>query len=753
MFQAVYGSASSHTKLTGHQATTSTLQTMLNQSHTKRTAKTFISEKDIASTTSKTKLLHLLQNYLVSRNSSSSAPGSIYDNMHIIASADQFIQGLLELLQNSSFEKLIDLLDGNCIKNPSSERDINMTDQISSTVDKQLDPISDHLIGVDNMHAESLNQDKAKSCTALYNDSLIYYENLKNQTNYSVSSIYNGSEVDTKTTVSKDEYELNERLASNAKCQYNKIHAKSSHITSRSTADIKNISKDHSQLLHESKHGLRSSNPRKYGRFSSRDLLNSNCTVRKAHKVSGLSPNISHSLCNDSFQKSESTHSNPFKQMEKTKNISIYSPLTSTSTLRQTYPNTHGQKPHKVSSTHCLRNALQQQTEDTKSIAHNLTIADTEIFGHTSVPDTVSTTSFANSFVKSNGIHPCDIDKISNDCINLSVIKCSHLNTLNEIDNSSRNDSRKVAIDAIKLATDWNTHNFSINEHIEKAGLISESCNEDSDNLANSENLIDIISHSNVIVGEESCNNPVKFPRKELEKYHSLERNSSAVQFQTKDFNQYIEEVEHDDSKKRPGKFKNQNHFENKNMKLSGVEKADILNSTTSKSWSKKPPRNNSPIKSAKIHNMKRIGEIFYISVGASFSCFLQEHPMIQGVHLHKGKRKIKHQLVHLCRKENLKGKLTWNRGKDSLERNRFDDFFELTDKGFEEQTEVLEGRSRDQYVVNWYVWCPGHSNCQRKCGGFGKCIQRKYFYILLLNKHYLSVDFILISKRIHNSV
>jgi hypothetical protein len=38
----------------------------------------------------------------------------------------------------------------------------------------------------------------------------------------------------------------------------------------------------------------------------------------------------------------------------------------------------------------------------------------------------------------------------------------------------------------------------------------------------------------------------------------------------------------------------------------------------------------------------------------------------------------------------------------------------------------------RDEYVVNWYLFCPGRGNCRRKCGGYGKCVDSEYIFIFL---------------------
>lgn len=144
--------------------------------------------------------------------------------------------------------------------------------------------------------------------------------------------------------------------------------------------------------------------------------------------------------------------------------------------------------------------------------------------------------------------------------------------------------------------------------------------------------------------------------------------------------------------------------------------------------WSASPVKGMMAIKTAKIHNIRQHGELLYVPVGKSFKEFIKEHPMIQGIYLHKGKREIKKQLAQLCRQYDVSDKMTtWRRGSEILERNCFDDYFELTETGKKEQEEVLSSRKRDQYIVNWYVWCPGHGNCRRKCGGYGACVHGEY--------------------------
>ena len=202
-------------------------------------------------------------------------------------------------------------------------------------------------------------------------------------------------------------------------------------------------------------------------------------------------------------------------------------------------------------------------------------------------------------------------------------------------------------------------------------------------------------------------------------------------------------------------------------------------------------------VKAAKVYNRKQGGEVAYAATGTSFVAFLSEHPLIKGIRLHKGKRQVKKELVRLCHnkdsadpitsvtqtsssltsgsltdtyeagkiikasntdrskasvssqvtspfKADIKSKVQvskaspdkWHRGKDLLERNNLDDCFTLTDEGKLLLTKVQAGQARDQYVVNWYLWCPGRTNCHRKCGGFGKCIAGEHFLNFICMLH-----------------
>ncbi|ESO94330.1 hypothetical protein LOTGIDRAFT_232559 [Lottia gigantea] len=130
--------------------------------------------------------------------------------------------------------------------------------------------------------------------------------------------------------------------------------------------------------------------------------------------------------------------------------------------------------------------------------------------------------------------------------------------------------------------------------------------------------------------------------------------------------------------------------------------------------------------KKARIHNRAdQNKEVSFVPVGQGMIQFLHTHPAIQGIYLNKGKRHIKKNLVNLKRQESAVDKGSWERQGHKLERNRFDDYFEATDQGKEKSEEIGNCLARDEYVVNWYVWCPGRGgNCQRKCGGYGTCLE-----------------------------
>lgn len=153
----------------------------------------------------------------------------------------------------------------------------------------------------------------------------------------------------------------------------------------------------------------------------------------------------------------------------------------------------------------------------------------------------------------------------------------------------------------------------------------------------------------------------------------------------------------------------------------------------------------------AKLHKTSMFGEVNFVEVGLKVHDFLKEHPLIQGIYLNKGKRAIKKNYVTLCRQKSVKdsGRLTWKRGTQEQGRNSVDDYFEYTEEGRTRKSKIDRKSVRDEYVVSWYMWCPGHGNCIRKCGGRGKCIpgcpgmehkqDRHNCKVMLIFKLYLS--------------
>ncbi|XP_060575905.1 uncharacterized protein LOC132733302 [Ruditapes philippinarum] len=124
--------------------------------------------------------------------------------------------------------------------------------------------------------------------------------------------------------------------------------------------------------------------------------------------------------------------------------------------------------------------------------------------------------------------------------------------------------------------------------------------------------------------------------------------------------------------------------------------------------------------KKAKIH--ARDAEVCFAQVGKSAKIWTQEHPQIRGIYLNKGKREVKRNIVSLKRLPTAVDKGSYMRNGRINDKNRIDDGFVFTKEGQRRRDLFEEGKIRDEYVVNWYMWCPGHGNCKRKCGGFGKC-------------------------------
>lgn len=129
--------------------------------------------------------------------------------------------------------------------------------------------------------------------------------------------------------------------------------------------------------------------------------------------------------------------------------------------------------------------------------------------------------------------------------------------------------------------------------------------------------------------------------------------------------------------------------------------------------------------KRAKIH--ARNAEVCFAQVGKSAKIWLQEHPQIKGIYLNKGKREVKRNLVSLKRQSTAVDKGSYMRNGRINDKNRIDDSFVFTPEGQRRRDSFEDGKYRDEYVVNWYMWCPGHGNCKRKCGGFGRCVEGLY--------------------------
>ena len=127
--------------------------------------------------------------------------------------------------------------------------------------------------------------------------------------------------------------------------------------------------------------------------------------------------------------------------------------------------------------------------------------------------------------------------------------------------------------------------------------------------------------------------------------------------------------------------------------------------------------------KKAKIHSRDN-AEVCFAQVGRSAKIWTQEHPQIRGIYLNKGKREVKRNIVTLKRLPTAVDKGSYLRNGKVNDKNRIDDGFVFTSEGQRRRDLFEEGKVRDEYVVNWYMWCPGHGNCKRKCGGFGKCVE-----------------------------
>ncbi|CAC5394140.1 unnamed protein product [Mytilus coruscus] len=130
------------------------------------------------------------------------------------------------------------------------------------------------------------------------------------------------------------------------------------------------------------------------------------------------------------------------------------------------------------------------------------------------------------------------------------------------------------------------------------------------------------------------------------------------------------------------------------------------------------------PLNDTKISKRKGCVETVKCEVGKCIHKFFAKHYKIRGIYLNKGKRHVKKDLVVLKRQDSAVDQGSWKRGNFIHDRNKLDDYFELTEEGQRKRKLLDKKMVRDEYVVNWYLFCPGHGNCKRNCGGYGKCIQ-----------------------------
>lgn len=125
----------------------------------------------------------------------------------------------------------------------------------------------------------------------------------------------------------------------------------------------------------------------------------------------------------------------------------------------------------------------------------------------------------------------------------------------------------------------------------------------------------------------------------------------------------------------------------------------------------------------AKVHRKnKEEGELVFVEIGQPLKDYLTTHHLLADIFLNKGKRDIKRNLVQLKRHENAIDVGSWKRGSKVMSRNRLDDCFEVTPEGAQRMQLINQKKCRDEFVVNWYLFCPGHGNCLRRCGGIGVC-------------------------------
>ncbi len=109
---------------------------------------------------------------------------------------------------------------------------------------------------------------------------------------------------------------------------------------------------------------------------------------------------------------------------------------------------------------------------------------------------------------------------------------------------------------------------------------------------------------------------------------------------------------------------------------------------------------------------------------------FLGKNSVTRNTNLNRKLLDVKRKFVTQGTNDKQKENFTYTLKKEDLSvkcrRNRLSDRFVLTDEGREKQRLVHEDIAEDVCVANWVLYCPGHSNCLRKCGGLGSCTAGK---------------------------
>ncbi|XP_041467853.1 uncharacterized protein LOC121418192 isoform X1 [Lytechinus variegatus] len=137
-----------------------------------------------------------------------------------------------------------------------------------------------------------------------------------------------------------------------------------------------------------------------------------------------------------------------------------------------------------------------------------------------------------------------------------------------------------------------------------------------------------------------------------------------------------------------------------------------------------KAPKQKKAVKKVTTKRIKPEAVVHKIQAGKPLNTFLRTFALLKDVTLSRGKRNVKRHLVTRKRGDQEVDTGIWKRGEQVQERNRVDDLFAPTDDGRKLQELIKKNKRRDEYVVAWYLWCPGHGKCLRKCGGYGECIE-----------------------------